>query len=118
MTAARADHAAIKLADGRVLITGGHDGAASLGTTEIFDPATGTFSSGPSMNVARAGHSATLFADGRVFIAGGDSGGTAEIYDPDSEHFQHRGGKFGNRPLNAFSRTDARWTNPNRRRPG
>ena len=44
----------------------------SVATTEIFDPATGTFTSGPSMSVARAGHSATLFANGRVFIAGGE----------------------------------------------
>ena len=71
MTAARADHAAVKLADGRVLITGGRNGSGTLGTSEIFDPATGTFSSGPAMNVARAGHSATLFANGRVFFARG-----------------------------------------------
>ena len=43
MTAARADHAAIKLADGRVLIAGGRNGSNTLSTTEIFDPATGTF---------------------------------------------------------------------------
>ena len=80
------------LADGRVLIAGGHNGGGALATTEIFDPTTGTFTDGPAMSVARAGHSATLFADGRVFVAGGDPAGTAEIFDPIAGTFKATGG--------------------------
>src|SRR6185295_16288924 len=89
--AARADHSATLLADGRVLIVGGRDAAGALNTTEIFDPTTGAFASGPAMSVARAGHSATLFADGRIFIAGGDADGSAEIFDPSTGTFSAAG---------------------------
>jgi len=37
-----------QLSDGRVLIAGGSDGTASLSLTEIYDPATNTFSPGPT----------------------------------------------------------------------
>jgi len=87
----RADHAAIKLADGRVLITGGTTATGATNTTEIFDPATGLFTVDPTMGVARAGHSARLLSDGRVLIAGGDVNGSAEIFDPWSSSFSADG---------------------------
>ena len=79
MAAGRSDHAAVRLDDGKVLITGGRTAIGKTNTGEVFDPTTGTFSSGPNMSVARAGHSATLFADGRVFVTSGDANGSAEI---------------------------------------
>src|ERR1051325_8545026 len=83
MSVERRGHTATRLNDGRVLIAGGRNGAGALNTTEIFDPATGAFASGPNMSVARASHSATLFADGRILFAGGDGNGSAEMLAAD-----------------------------------
>lgn len=76
---ARSSHTQTLLIDGRVLITGGHVGAAGsspgtpTATVEVFQPATGVVSPGPAMTVARADHSATVLPDGRVVVAGGPS---------------------------------------------
>lgn len=89
---ARAPHefaAAVRLADGTVLITGGQlpGGNGSAGS-DLYSPATGTFTSAAdNMTTARHSHTATLLSDGTVLIVGGYSGwptptATAEIYDP------------------------------------
>ncbi|HTK25239.1 MAG TPA: kelch repeat-containing protein, partial [Pyrinomonadaceae bacterium] len=70
---ARSGHTATALDDGRVLITGG-DG---VGSSEIYDPASGLSVSTGNLNAARSGHTATRLADGRVFISGGTVGGAA-----------------------------------------
>ncbi|HET9786181.1 MAG TPA: kelch repeat-containing protein, partial [Pyrinomonadaceae bacterium] len=86
MTTERRGHTATSLADGRVLIAGGENAAGQLSDSEIFDPASGTFSSSGSMTAARADHAAVRLADGRVLITGGRNGsgklGTSEIFDP------------------------------------
>lgn len=70
----RSEHVAVKLADGRVLITGGVDeNGAVLKSAEIFDPITETTSAVPDMADERAYHTATLLPNGRVFVAGGFS---------------------------------------------
>ena len=80
---ARADHTATLLGDGRVLIAGGRQYTTLLDSTELFDPATGTFQAAPvTLRRPRAGHSATVLADGTLLIAGGDDAGSAEILDP------------------------------------
>src|SRR6266851_1812051 len=80
---ARADHTATLLGDGRVLIAGGRQYTTLLDSTELFDPATGTFQAAPvTLRRPRAGHSATVLADGTLLIAGGDDAGSAEIFDP------------------------------------
>ncbi len=88
LSMARRNHTATLLSDGRVLIAGGvvdnPDGTIStLATAEVYDPATGSWSSGGSMNSPRGLHTATLLDSGKVLVAGGDGlAGTAELYDP------------------------------------
>src|SRR5262245_22179915 len=72
MLAPRATHTSTRLPDGRVLIAGGMErNRAFFSSTEIFDPATDTFSTTASMVVDRATHTATSLEDGRVLVAGG-----------------------------------------------
>jgi len=77
MGTARFAHTATLLPNGKVLITGGfasaqvNQQAKSLASSEVYDPATGTFSSGGDMTVARGGHTATLLQDGTLLVAGG-----------------------------------------------
>jgi hypothetical protein len=64
-------HTATLLVDGRVLISGGigSDGSTALSSTEIFDPNTGTFSSGPLFD-ARVSHtSAQLRSPSSITLA-------------------------------------------------
>jgi hypothetical protein len=88
MTVARHGHTASRLPDGRVLIVGGDRDASVSSTAEIFDPASGTFSTVASaLAVARIHHAAASLADGRVLIFGGESGeslvrGTVEVFNP------------------------------------
>lgn len=69
--------AAAPLADGRVLVTGGYRGNGGIGknltlkTSEIYDPATGTFTSGPTMSSARLRHLMLPLSNGDIMIAGG-----------------------------------------------
>lgn len=76
MAVARAEHTATLLADGRVLVAGGvgnNDLSAEgyLGSAEVYDPATRTWSPAGSLPVGRLFHTATLLPDGRVLVAGG-----------------------------------------------
>ncbi len=106
MSYTRSGCAAVLLANGKVLITGGNmvrPGSISLpnerylsgewdvslkrlDTTEIYDPATKTFSRGPDMLLARSGHTATLLLSGEVLICGGFKD-SAELYDPVKNKF-------------------------------
>ncbi len=72
----RYGHTATRLQDGRVLVVGGCytdilTYCARL--TEIFDPASGMWGPGPTMDVneGRMNHTATLLQDGSVLVAGG-----------------------------------------------
>lgn len=72
--------------NGEVLVAGGIDNTGTpLSSTEIYNPATNSFSAGPAMNAARAGATATLLNDGRVLIAGEFAAGfvpnSTEIFD-------------------------------------
>ncbi len=88
LSVARRNHTATLLSDGRVLIAGGvvdnPDGTIStLATAEVYDPATGGWSSAGTMNSPRGLHTATLLESGKVLVSGGDGlAGTAELYDP------------------------------------
>ncbi|MHC4821517.1 MAG: Kelch repeat-containing protein, partial [Planctomycetota bacterium] len=68
MSVPRAGHRATTLADGRVLVTGGH---GSNRAAEVFNPTTGGFSGAGTQVSARRHHTATLLANGDVLLAGG-----------------------------------------------
>jgi hypothetical protein len=87
------------LADGRVLVTGGHlpptsDNQARPDYADVFDPQTGTFSQVDTRCDAARGATATL-ADGRVLVtcvtnAGGQSI-QAQVFDPRTNEFATTG---------------------------
>src|SRR5437667_12651502 len=86
------DFPAVLLPRGKVLVAGGTgiDGVTSLSSPEIFDEATGNWTSTGSMNVGRGEFANVVLNDGRVLVVGGitelsESGAaiaSAEIYDP------------------------------------
>jgi N-acetylneuraminic acid mutarotase len=99
LTTNRQYHSATLLTDGRVLVAGGQYGSSTnfgtLANAELFDPATGMWTSTESMSYRRSHHTATLLPNGKVLVAGGaddvstssnSSAGmtliSAELYDP------------------------------------
>jgi hypothetical protein len=90
MTGSRYDHTATLLPNGKVLVAGGFTRPAGssghpLATAEIYDPASGTWTTTGSMALARTSHTATLLPNGKVLVAGGDyMFGSVELYDPAS----------------------------------
>ncbi|HJL17717.1 MAG TPA: kelch repeat-containing protein [Sandaracinaceae bacterium LLY-WYZ-13_1] len=115
MQAGRAYHRATRLADGRVLVTGGmvanpsvepdENGNVRVGdynlhargtaACEIYDPRTGAWSSASAMHEPRYHHTATRLPDGRVLVVGGvparphrgPRSSTAELYDPSTDRW-------------------------------
>jgi Abnormal spindle-like microcephaly-assoc'd, ASPM-SPD-2-Hydin/Galactose oxidase, central domain len=87
MTAAREFPASTALPDGQVLIAGGANGSGEfLSNAELFNPATGTFSSAGlgSMTTKRSEGVAALLPNGQVLIAGGWDGAalsSAEVFE-------------------------------------
>jgi hypothetical protein len=86
----RADHSAVTLSDGRVVIIGGGAGDR----VEIFDPSTETFQQAPALSRPREGASVVALQDGNLLVVGGDEEWmpccfdettvrTAEVYHPD-----------------------------------
>jgi len=86
LSKARLGHTATLLPDGKVLVAGGGaiDGYnESLDSAELYDPATGTWSSTGSLRFPRYLHTATLLSDGSVFVMGGIiSASFSELYNP------------------------------------
>ena len=91
---ARGFHTMTLLPSGKVLVTGGsnvsEENAESphlLTSAELYDPATGKWTSAGSLSTGRAWHSATLLPSGQVLVAGGAGidvakSQSAELYNP------------------------------------
>jgi hypothetical protein len=87
---ARRQHNAVILPDGKVLIVGGSSGSGFDNSstpvlpTEMWNPATGAFTTMASIATYRGYHStALLLPDGRVLSAGGNVGGpNAQLFSP------------------------------------
>jgi hypothetical protein len=110
MVIARAAHTATLLPNGKVLIAGGGTAGGfglpflgqGIAASEVYDPATNSFSATGTMGTPRYAHTATLLPNGKVLIAGGISTAnvgtytenvllTAELYDPATGAFTPTG---------------------------
>lgn len=69
---ARAEHAAVRLADGRVAIMGGSNASYTFPTSiHVFDPDTENFEHFGELASGRIGFTATLLNNGDILVAGG-----------------------------------------------
>ncbi|HYH95367.1 kelch repeat-containing protein [Hyalangium sp.] len=86
LSVARDHHTATLLRDGTVLVTGGTRSISNpsvfISSSEVYDPATGTWSGAGSLRDGRSGHTATLLHNGKVLVTGGNNSGSCEVYDP------------------------------------
>lgn len=93
MRTARAEFVAVLLSTGKVLVAGGctsYGAAGCIAVTtaaELYNPATGTWSSTGAMRAARMAMTATALINGKALIAGGqtaasDALGSSELYNP------------------------------------
>ncbi|MGK3992637.1 kelch repeat-containing protein [Sorangium sp. So ce1024] len=86
MSGGRYGHTATLLANGKVLVVGGYDGADYLASAELYDPVSDMWVSARTVGRARSNHTATLLGNGKVLVAGGSGGAelltSAELYTP------------------------------------
>ncbi|HJX54947.1 MAG TPA: kelch repeat-containing protein [Polyangia bacterium] len=87
MTAAREGHTATLLPNRKVLIAGGDGYSVDIGSSELYEPGSGTFTATGNMTTYRSGHTATLLPNGKVLIAGGSGDASAELYNPTAGTF-------------------------------
>ncbi|MCP4094525.1 MAG: hypothetical protein GY747_13900 [Planctomycetes bacterium] len=120
----RAGSTAMVLPDGRVYVAGGtsgnnqhemHDVVDLLGTalksTEFYNPATNSWSSGPSLTEYKAGAAGLVLQDGRWLVSGGithtllfgipipDFSDNQQIYDPATGNWSNTGSLRNKRAL-------------------
>jgi hypothetical protein len=91
MTVARVGHAAVLLANGKILAAGGAttsiSGTVLHASAELYEPSTGQWTGTGNFSTARAFPSAVLLANGRALLAGGSNFvstayGSTDVYDP------------------------------------
>ena len=86
LSVARYGHTATLLPSGKVLVTGGCTASGCSTNTaisELYDPASNTWSTTGSLNTARSYHTAVLLKTGKVLAIGGLGVITScELYDP------------------------------------
>jgi hypothetical protein len=76
----REGHRAVRLNDGRILVTGGLT-ALGLGDAEIIDEGTGKVSRTGSPRVQRVAHTATRIGSDKVLVVGGYSSGEGAVLE-------------------------------------
>lgn len=83
-------------ADRKWMVTGGGQGQLlaqiARATSQVYDPVSDSFSSGPSLTTPRSIHTTTLLPNGRWLITGGvntnnDPQASCEVYDPVADVF-------------------------------
>jgi N-acetylneuraminic acid mutarotase len=86
LSVARFAHTATLLPGGKVLVTGGCTASGCSATTavsELYDPASNTWSTTGNLNTARSYHTAVMLKTGKVLVVGGSPGLTScELYSP------------------------------------
>src|SRR5262245_58707785 len=76
----RALHTATLLPNGKVLVTGGLLNSVIItASAELYDPATGVWTSAGTLAEARYVHTATLLPNGKVLVVGGTGNGGADL---------------------------------------
>jgi WD40 repeat protein len=99
----RAGNTTTLLANGKVLVTGGYDGTDRLASSELYDPATGTWSETGALSLGRSRPTAILLPNGKVLAASGSiaAGGvrtlTCELYDPAAGSWSNTGAMLAGR---------------------
>jgi hypothetical protein len=72
------------LPSGKVLVAGGEsyngNNYVTVGLAELYDPATGKWTVGGTLNEAREWHTATLLPNGEVLVAGGFNYDSIQLY--------------------------------------
>ena len=121
LTDGRWSHLGVRLSSGRVLVAGGWGpiggGYVTIkSSSELYDPASGSWTPSGEMTIPRANPVYSVLADGRVFVAGGESVSperglelvrSIEIYDPASGAFA-AAGELPFFPVSAQSLADGR----------
>ena len=87
-------HSAALFATGKRVVTDGSISSFDLATAELFDPATGTFTTTGTMAELRSQHTATLLNNGKVLVAGGTADNLAELFDPATGTFTSTAGEL------------------------
>lgn len=91
MNTPRLGHAAVLLSNGKVLVAGGSTslgGNGFMSGTELYDPASNTWTTGPLMSVGRNKPTAIKLASGDVLIIGGNTTQSDfSLYNPNTNTF-------------------------------
>jgi len=88
LSVARFGHTATLLGNGKVLVAGGcgaNDCSVDTAVSELYDPASNSWSATGNLNTTRHYHTAVRLKTGRVLVIGGSTGAASnscEMYDP------------------------------------
>jgi hypothetical protein len=108
MSITRATFTIFVLPDGKAIALGeANTGPGFTNTTEIFDPATSTWSAGPASTQVHTDASAVRLADGRILVAGGRLNSApltnAEIFNPATSTWTPTGSMHRGRVLHSLT---------------